>query len=63
MVKFICDKCKEEIECFGGESRHQIRIGVNTDDGFQTRRAHDLCIPCYEEILKHFKVTFGLFRD
>jgi len=63
MVKFICDKCKDEIECHGGDSRYQIRMGVNTDNGFKTWRAHDLCIPCAKEVLEHLQETFELFKD
>jgi len=47
-IKPVCDKCKKELEVFGG-----ILFSPPDEKGY-VRKWH-ICKPCYEKMVKEFK--------
>jgi hypothetical protein len=47
-IKPVCDKCKKELETFGG-------ILFSPPDSNSMVRKWHICKPCYEKMVKEFK--------
>lgn len=63
MIKPICFKCKDELDCFGAilisppSINSATYCGSGTLDDFQTTFKFHLCMKCYNQVFTFIRAT------